>query len=72
MGAHGRTGGDSGGGSLLGHWHWTSSLEAGTPELEHFVGLGEVSELTEATGDSSQEATSGYDAGMRPRSMQAS
>ena len=72
VGAHGNTGGDSGGGSLLGHGHWTSSLEAGTPVLEHLVGLGEVREWMEAVGDLSQEPISGNEAGMRPRSRQTS
>ena len=72
VGAHGNTGGDSGGGSLLGHGHWTSSLEAGTPVLEHLVGLLEVTEWRPAGGViGSHDPTDGKSGGTTPRSMQA-
>ena len=44
MGAQGRTGGESGGNSLLGHEQVASVSDVGTPEFEHFVGLEDVSD----------------------------
>ena len=73
VGAQGNTGGDCGGGSLLGQeqgWSCWSPV-IGTPEFEHLVGLAEVSDWMKCGEGWSQDPTSGKFGGSIPRSMQA-
>ena len=68
VGAHGSTGGVTGGSSLRGQEH-VFSLDDGTPELEHCVGL---SWPIVTEGASSHSPTCGKSGLTMPRSTQAS
>ena len=65
-------GGVSGGSSRRGQEQEDSVSVVGTPELEHLVGLLEVTDWRPAGGlAGSQEPTEGKSRGTTPRSMQA-
>ena len=69
VGAHGMTGGSSGGNSLLGLVQ-EASLAVGTPELEHSVGL--MSHIIEGELESLQDPACGKSSLIKPMSMHAS